>query len=36
VLNGVEHELITEMVSSDLVIRNLLVKEYPIILHFMD
>jgi hypothetical protein len=34
VFNGFEQELITETVGSDLVIRNLLVKDYPIILRF--
>ncbi len=36
VLNGVEQELITETDNGNLVIRNLLVKDYPIILHFID
>jgi hypothetical protein len=36
VLNGFEQELITETVGGDLVIRNLLVKDYPIILRFVE
>jgi hypothetical protein len=34
VLNGFEQELVTEAENGDLVIRNLLVKDYPIILRF--
>jgi len=33
VLNGFEQELITNLEGGSLVIRNLLVKDYPIILH---
>ncbi|MFA9402476.1 MAG: hypothetical protein ACERKY_05365 [Anaerolineales bacterium] len=36
VLNGVEQELITETENGDLIIRNLLVKDYPIILRLVD
>jgi hypothetical protein len=36
VLNGFEQELIAETENGDLVIRNLLVKDYPIILRFVD
>jgi len=35
VLNGFEQELIIEMVNGDLVIRDLLVKDYPIILRLV-
>jgi len=35
VLNGFEQELVTSMEDGSLVIRNLLVKDYPIILRFM-
>jgi len=35
VFNGFEQELITEAENGDLVIRNLLVKDYPIILRFV-
>jgi len=36
VLHGYEQELIFEMVDGNLVIRNLLVLDYPIILRFID
>jgi hypothetical protein len=36
VLNGFEQELITEVENGNLVIRSLLVKDYPIILHIYD
>jgi hypothetical protein len=36
VLNGFEQELITEAENGNLVIRNLLVKDYPIILRFEE
>jgi len=36
VLHGFEQELITEMVNGNLVIQDLLVKDYPIILRFID
>jgi hypothetical protein len=36
VLNGFEQELVTEMAGGDLVIRNLLVKDYPIFLRFTE
>ena len=36
VLNGIEQELITETVDANLVIRDLLVKDYPIILRLTD
>jgi hypothetical protein len=36
VLNGFEQELITETENGNLVIRNLLVKDYPIILRLID
>lgn len=35
VLNSFEQELVTEAENGDLVIRNLLVKDYPIILHLI-
>jgi len=36
VLNGFEQELVTETENGNLVIRNLLVKDYPIILRLID
>jgi len=36
VLNNFEQELITETENGGLVIRNLLVKDYPIIIKFID
>jgi hypothetical protein len=36
VLNGFEQELVTETESGDLIIRNLLIKDYPIILRFVE
>jgi hypothetical protein len=36
ILNGFEQELVTEMEGGDLIIRNLLVKDYPIILRFVE
>ncbi|MGB3903606.1 MAG: hypothetical protein WBB22_01665 [Anaerolineae bacterium] len=36
VLNGFEQELITETENGNLVIRNLLVKDYPVILRLID
>ncbi|MFN2302135.1 MAG: hypothetical protein ACK2TV_00230 [Anaerolineales bacterium] len=36
IFNSFEQELVTERMGSDLVIRNLLVKDYPIILHFVE
>jgi hypothetical protein len=36
VLNGLEQELITETENGNLVIRNLLVRDYPIILRLID
>ena len=34
--NGMEHEILTSAQNGDLVIRNLLVKDYPIILHLLQ
>ncbi len=36
VLNGFEQQMITSTEDGNLVIRNLLVKDYPIILHLVD
>lgn len=35
-LHGFEQELIIEMVDGNLVIRNFLIKDYPIILRLSD
>jgi hypothetical protein len=36
VLHGFEQELVSEMENGNMVIRNLLVKDYPIILHLTN
>ena len=36
VLHGFEQELVTEIIDGDLVVRDLLVKDYPIIIKFIN
>ncbi len=34
-MNGFEHELITETENGNLIVRDLVVKDYPIIMHMI-